>query len=650
MVNFTAAQSKAVRVGSAAGWLLEFFAADAQGELSSPVALFSSSRYYATIEASLRDGLSGGSYSFMLQALTDADYGLISRAKDKDVAVAARLYLFWYDALSGATSYLKNLAGIASELSGDDLAEQLVAVLHVDSVKRKPGELGYDTEIHCSEWAYRRMLVPLNEPFEASTYPDAAEQISKKTKVKITTYPPNAQRLTTDAAGVVGGEKVAYPKGKTYGNILNDIAQAVESNLNQYGRGMLLIRDGEIHLGPRPIPLVGEPKDLTAATGLLEATLESSTAQDPSAPDPSGAKQQLEYVLTVKGRADLKPGDEVRFDVAPEDDRNTTPGLGQALLGSFGASFLPSTGDALSKNAKSMVVTSVKHRQGKDAGFYTELKGVVPADPSQPWDRHEDTGGTAKPHSATPSSDGGAEAAAAIKEHLSFWSSNQHTVDIGQVRQFTAKKVNDQSPSQTEKVWEGLQPLDRNPNGTRRLPVDKKNAVRADLPYSTSFAWGKCGLVLPRYPGMRVVLVHRRGMEHEPIEIGALWDSGQGPDSEPGDYWLSLPMGVSQEKRAKADDDDQTAAHNGAVTNDLIDADGNRVIEVGSLSLKVPKKAGKAGTRPKPLRDRSITIEHEGGAKIVMKQDGSILIKGTGITLDAGSGTIVLKGGTVDVQ
>lgn len=651
MVNFSASQAKAVKVGSAAGWLLEFFAADAEGALAAkPLATFDSSTYYASIEASLRDDLAGGAYSFVLHAVTDQDYQLVSRAKRDNKAVAARLYLFWYDALSTPRSYLKNLAGIPNKLTGEDLAEQLVAVLSVDSVKRKLGERSYDTEIHCSEWAYRRMLHPLEAPLEAKSYPKAVKQISDRTHVTIVTYPAGAERLTADAPGVSGGELVNYPKGKTYGSILRDIADDLEINLNKHGRGMLLIRNGAIHLGARPFPLAGTVKDLAPGSGLLQVALEDAAEQDPTRPDPSGARQRLEYALMLKGRADLKPGDVVRFDVASEDDSTTVPGLGQALAGAFLGPLVAGLDDAPSSKAKSMAVTSVQHRQGKAWGFATAIKGVVLDDPAEPWDRHADTGGTARARRATPSADSAAEAASAIKEHLAAWSANQHTVDIGQVRQFTAKTVNDQSPAQTEKVWEGLRPLDRNANGTRRLPIDSKNAVRRDVPYASPFAWGKCGLVLPRYPGMRVLLAHRRGMELEPVDVGALWDSGRGPDSQPGDYWLSLPIGVDKGKRAEAGDDDQPAPYSGSASNDLIDADGNRVIEVGSLSIKVPSKASQAGTRPTPLSDGSITIAHEGGASIVMKQDGSVLIKGTGITLDAGSGNIVLKGSKVDVQ
>jgi len=299
----------------------------------------------------------------------------------------------------------------------------------------------------------------------------------------------------------------------------------------------------------------------------------------------------------------------------------------------------------------SMAVSSVKHRQGKAWGFYTEVKGVELKDPTQPWDKYSDPNGDAKSNS--PSADGGTDAAGALKEHLQTWTSNLQTIEVGQIRSFTSKANGPDSPAQTESLWEGLQAVDQNPNGTRRLPIDRKNAVRMDLPYSSPFAWGKCGLVLPRYPGMRVVVAHRKGLETEPIDIGAIWDSGQGPETQPGDYWLSLPIGVDAGKREKAGDDDTIAPYSGKASHDLIDADGNRVIEVGAFVVRVPKDnaAAAAGTRPAAGEAGGIVIEHaKGEAKIVLKADGSILIQGKGITLDAGSQSITLKGKSVDVQ
>src|SRR5262249_50276388 len=140
-----------------------------------------------------------------------------------------------------------------------------------------------------------------------------------------------------------------------------------------------------------------------------------------------------------------------------------------------------------------------------------------------------------------------------------------------------------------------------------------------------------CGLVLPRYPGTRVALVHRNGVQADPIDVGALWESGHGPDSEAGDWWLILPVDVAASARTSIPDgEDPPQEHNQKATSDLIDASGNRVIHVGELTLTVGRtNLKKAGERP--ARDRSndggITIQHsDGGASIAIDKNGKITI------------------------
>jgi hypothetical protein len=169
--------------------------------------------------------------------------------------------------------------------------------------------------------------------------------------------------------------------------------------------------------------------------------------------------------------------------------------------------------------------------------------------------------------------------------------------------------------------------------------------------YTTPFAWGKCGLVLPRYPGTRVFVAYRNGLRNDPVEIGALWESGHGPDSQAGDWWLILPVGIPENERATIAEDKTPQEHTGKVSQDLIDADGNRVIEVGELTVRVGRdKLKKAGERPARGQADSVTIEHSGGgASITIDQNGKISIKGKNIELDAGSGDIKMNAANVKV-
>ena len=135
------------------------------------------------------------------------------------------------------------------------------------------------------------------------------------------------------------------------------------------------------------------------------------------------------------------------------------------------------------------------------------------------------------------------------------------------------------------------------------------------VPYATPFAWGRCGLVLPRYPGTRVAAAFRNGDADDPIDVGALWESGQGPESEPGDWWLILPGDVPRRRRGQhAGRRAAPPEHTGKATNDLIDADGNRVIEVGGLTVRVGRTPAAAGQRPAAATSRLSPIEHADGA------------------------------------
>ena len=281
MSPFNPNQASAIEVGNDAGWVLQFHNVDSDGTIADePAASVRSDDYYAAIEAHLQDGLVGGAYTIMIEGLIDQDYQTISQARSGR-PVVAKLYMFWNDTVAGPVSYLRNIAGLSAAPSPAGLQRSLVAVLHVYNVKRKLGKLTYDTEIKGIEWAYYAMLQPLPTKLAADFYRSVCLDIYDRTQVLINTFPEpdDSGRLTVDAAGKKSSEKVSYPEGKTYGAILTGIANAVQKNRKTYGHSMLLIRDGRIYLGPRPFPLEGDVKALTASTGLLNAVVDGLGAR-----------------------------------------------------------------------------------------------------------------------------------------------------------------------------------------------------------------------------------------------------------------------------------------------------------------------------------------------------------------------------------
>ena len=153
----------------------------------------------------------------------------------------------------------------------------------------------------------------------------------------------------------------------------------------------------------------------------------------------------------------------------------------------------------------------------------------------------------------------------------------------------------------------------------------------------------------------------RRRQEEDPIDVGALWKRGAAPASNPGDWWLTLPAELAPGARGHIADDATPDEPTGKASNDLIDADGNRVIEVGKLRLRVGKGLmGEAGVRPDgEAAPPGVSIEHESGSTITINQEGNVtvrsakklaLVAGEDVTIESPANVIMKVGGFVDVK
>jgi hypothetical protein len=657
---FQLAQAKQVEVGNDAGWVLAFHRETPFGINPISELELSSTDYYAAIDAALPDNLGPGAYRITIEGLVDEHFAKLGIGNDKQPLVC-KLFLFWRDANSSAKAYLTNLAGVNKGPSAADLKEALVAVLRVVKVRRSAGERTYDTELTLVEEAYARLGAHrVAERFEAENFRAAIRAIAGRTKAEFAVWGDNPDGTMTRARGEAGGEeKVTFGAGLLFTAAVQRLAGALEQSLNRYGRGMVLIRDGTVHVGKRPVPYPeGEAKPLTLASGLLQPVQDGEEESDPFAATEAGGEappKRAAWTLTLKGRPDLKPGDVVRFEPPPDAGATTLAGLGTALAGSFAAPFLPSMGE-LTDRAKLLYVSSSRHTLSRSAGFVTVVHGVeIDGTGDQAWDKRSDSSSAAPPPAATAAASPGVSAAGAVLRAARRATGEVRTLEVGEVRAAaTSASGTVEPPAQTEIVWEGLAARDGRPNGARRLAARREHPSPLNgVAYLTPFAWGGCGLILPRYPGTRVALGYRNGEADDPVDLGAIWPSGHAPVSQPGDWWLLLPVGVPSDQRSSIADTATAADHGGKVVHDLTDGDGNRVIEVGELTLRVGRAALKGRSqRPTRAADAdSITIEHaDGGSKVVMKQDGSVTIKGPRIELDAGSGTITLKAGNVDVQ
>jgi len=661
--------SVGVAIGNDAGWTLTFHDDTLQStgtgfrSVIGPAKLtISRDDYYAEIEALLPGDFSAGRYTFTIEGLTDGDYA------DVHVDDVVRLYLYWRDTNGSPAGYLANVAGLTDlvgTVSEAALRNFLVAELVVTRVSRRAGTRRYETTIEARERVYvrlqRRALV---QTLIADTYRDAAQKLVDGLEISVDYFgfTPSGT-LAEQHAEHPGDDGASFDAGLSAADALSRLGKAIENVKRLYGRGMLLIRRGTLTVGSRPIPPTPNAIiDLSFRNGLIETVLDRPQPE-PTPDDPAGAPSAgaTRYHLTLKGRPDLSPGDVVRFRPAPDDVGKTTPsGIFTSLVGAVAGPLLV---QGATETSVTLYVDSVQHKLGRTSAFATMISGVVIGvgdQALQPWDTTPGPGSAPAPSTTGhrgKSTSPVVHAAQAIKAVAADAAAAQRGTEIGEVRAVTTKLgAQPEPPSQTETVWRGLVTPDGRANQGRRLAIRRKQpAVCRGVAYATPFAWGMTGLVLPRYPGTRVVLLHRNGDPTDPVDLGALWESGEGPDSRPGDWWLILPAGIDADRRESIQDSEaEPGTWLGSVTQDLIDADGNRIIHVGELTIRAGElqDAGQR-TQRAPLQ-QGITIEHAtGDARITIDQNGKIVIEAAAdLELVSKHGDIKLSAaqGSVDVS
>jgi len=651
-----------VAIGNSAGWLLHFQSSKLE---SARQCVVSSDDVDGDIQATLNGGLDGSHYTFVLHGLPDDHYRALRTAfaagtKDAADALTVDLYMFWRETVRGGPlaviTGISSLIDIGMTLSPQDVKAHRVASLHVQGLARQSGERGYETIVKATHSVLvaidRTQVLGKELPIE-----DALHEVLETTcglrrgadYAMHGAVSAPGQATTPADASEKEPAKFQLKRGARVIDVLRDVEKSLEKTSGRHGRGMFLVRDGVLHIGTREIALA-DARELELGNGLLEVIAEGKAVTDPNwgrnAQKPTDVPPTRDrYKLILRGRSDIRPGDVVRFEL-PATEIVSAPGFGAAIGGALLAIGVP--GLAAGKGPKVILyVDNVGHRLGRTTGFVTTVSGVTLVENQDPWDAH--SAGEESTDGAEGGAGSAADRAARGVERVARQIINRKTFpEIGEVRGVAPVDRGDNTVGQTLSVLYGLEHDDGRPHASRRIAIDRtQNTAGSGVPYLTPFAWGKCGLVLPNYPGSRVVALHRAGLSQEPIVAGALWEAGNAPDkAEFGDWWLTLPVGVTDNDAAEAA---PVSNHAGKVTHDLSDAKGRRVIEVGEFTLRVKTELGNAGERPLAAEAQAITIEHSGGASIVLKKDGSITIKGQGITLDAGGGKIELKASKVEV-
>jgi len=662
---------KKVKIGRDAGWILSFHQTTRDGVAEDPVFEISRDDYYAEITASLPSGLEGGSYLFVIEGMTDKDYKQITQAAS-DAPSVVRLYLYWRDLDVGDLGIVSNLLGgdfINGFQKTSKIAKHqsdLIAELRIVSVSRKAGSRKYEVTITARELVFdllqksypRGEKIELDKPFRAveelmrRAWPFPDGQIPFL-------YHEISPRIDAPAPTAEEGEeaKQFVDARQPAAVALQGIAEQLQQSANRYGRGMLLIRNGTLHVGQRPVPFDESdraPKPLTLDQGLLETEVAGKEARDPNwdQADHPGEEPptRVQYRLTLRGRPDIKPGDVVAFDAPPEDkDKSTTSPLG----GAFGAAgnLVAAAVELFQKpdggDKAQLYVNSVEHRVGRESGFTTKVVGVQVGkdgdlDMDEVWDAHTARAEVNAPTENTARGTVEQDAADAVVRLIRREIGRLGSTDIGEIRDFLSISSGPNA-GQTSTLFRGLMPIG-GPNASRRADIKRpSDAEAAGVPYLTPFAWGKTGLVLPRYPGMRVALTYNHFENNDPIDLGAIWQTGHGPEQAmPGDWWLSLP---AEDPVGNAPSDKTTGPpqdYSGKCSHDMIDSNGNRVIEVGALIVRIGKqRLPDAGKRPDdPEEKDSVTIEIPGASdastwKLQIKQNGELTVQGKTIVIKA---------------
>ncbi len=648
------------RIGRAVGWKLHF--PDVRTPTTPRGLAFNHASHYAEIEVSLSGRLTPGSrIRAVIEGVNTADFGALASARAPRGEGLARglvkmeATLFWRDRV------------------GDEPSETRApktAVFAVTSLSRLAEGVRVKTVIEGRCWIVETLA---RAEFSAGqsiqglvgTLRTALETAGLTSSDFV--LHPNTDSGTMEGFEVPGGTPVMQ--------LVERVGDRLAEAYNRRGRSLFLVRGGRLHAGPeRPIPFSptsgqqGSVITLDHDDGLIDAVnmgeRRPTTAElRREASSTERATVRDAYRLSIAGRPDLKPGDVVRVPV---------DGSEVETFGGFGLPPLPA--GTPSGATRQVYLNSVEHRLGKNRGWLTTATGVtVRAEelPGGVWD----VLATRQPaHQGGQGSDDDAASPAEtfvhhIRREARSAMETRERPRVGEVR------ANHQSTTMDgERVAEaaqsldlliGLEPLDGQPRRARRQDLLREDELQGNIPYLTPFAWGQFGLVLPHYPGERVLVAYHEDNTSDPVVLGSTWQTANDSAANaprnvsPGDWWLILPAGVATDRRQSRTGTDAAPPPSDAKSvHDLIDATGARIIQMKELTIRTlpDNELGGPDTRPSGGANGGILITHKDGAKIHIASDGAItihakknLVLKSDQNVEIEGKEIKLKGDSVDV-
>ena len=637
------------KVGKAFGWRLNIAGQEIDHQ-----------HCWADIRVSMDSGISPGSIVLDIRRMTQDQFRAIAsrwhtretapgeRAPDR-ATVEGKLFLFWRDLVGNTPT--ENAAPVLFEFG-------------LTALSRRSEGLEIITHIEGRDLTYHRIVKAKTSNFKVPQTAQGPLELAGRVmglaglgNFYSLHEPVGGDSTGTDIPMSVSPNSPILPQ-------LNEAGNAMLRRYSRRGREVYLIRRGRLHIGPfRPVPITGSAVTLNPAAGFLTARLEgqdSPIALTERLSDASAAPQPRQrWRVNLVGRADIGPGDVVVFEVPAED---------AALFDGFGVAGLAD--GLLPPVTVHLYVASVSHRANRNESWTTDLVGVSMSGPpydTAAWDEaHTTPHGTPSSGDPTPRADPAGTIRSRVEGIVAHELAFRPNTDIGEVRQAnTRTQMSGDSvslPAHSSELLVGT--VDRSGAGAARFAEIQRTGewrFANSVPYTTPFAWGPFGLVLPRYPGTRVLVSYHHGSMHDPVDIGALWrtsdDSPQSAptNNQPGDWWLILPAGMGDAaSNAEGARDPVEIPSDAKASHDLIDADGQRLMAVGGLTIRAYELDSMVGPGDRPALPADpqlggILIEHvKSGAAISIDNDGKITIKavkelvleGDGIKLRPGSGTV----------
>lgn len=660
------AGSGAPVVGFRAGWALEFRMDNGKGfpaEDVDPVRV-SAADCDAELMVEADDQLRAATFDITLDGLIDKVY----RAIATDSHVHVLIKLGWQDLGTGFVAALKS-AVAPFGLGGPGQNQGLYDVLagRLTSVERSHGEFRYRTRLRGIDAAFHRMqrqaprpgpVTPGDTDVQYAAYYCANSLIDVAVLAEGDPTPIDGRMDTKVSATVV--------------EALQTVARLAHGGDRRFvvpmflrGGGTEARKERKLHVGRwKPPSADGNTWELTPQTGLVDCRPVADARPGGALPEqPFAAPMNRRFDLTLLGRPDIDVGDKVRAhlpDPAPSTLTGTVSptrfGPERDVIAGIAAALGPAGTPSLDDYA----VVGVRHHLGPADGFVTRLTVAVPP---------ADTAPAAAPEPG--STDQATLLAASLAEQRRRDMLQRRTHEVGLVRRqdtAPAHEAGHETPAQTLRVDEGLAdapspnvPSTANPAPTPTQLVDK--------PYLTPFAFGAAGLVVPHYPGTRVVSLHYREEAQNAVVAGCLWENGRAPRSHPGDWWLCLPTNLAGPGTGTPSAGDPATAVRpaGPASHDLTSGGGGRVIQARGLRISVGAALmNEVGDRPQDAADDKVLIEHAAaGARIGIDSSGTIEIA-TGpeppdnaarITIGAGGdieistpGNLTLKGSKITLN